>query len=266
MNRVSLAVACGLALSASTAGAQQLYSNGAFVTHPLAHVSGEDVSLAQDVTYPGYTALGFAAGPEWRLADDFNVTEGEIWTINAITLFAYQTGNQAAFTEANLVVWKGVPGFFLSEIIYDGSKSNILSDAMPGPYRIAQSAQASGPFTDTSRRVQALTIEFEEPLVLENGNYWLDWSLLGPQPGSPVFTPPVSILGQSYTAAGGLARQLCPTNTPQPDCPPGSWRLFENGTSPNLVDLPFLLTGTSFIDRIFVDGFDTPDDDDDDEP
>ena len=66
MKCAPLALACGLAAFASAAGAQTLYSNGAFVTHPGAHVSGEDVSLAQDVTYPGYSSLGITAGPEWR--------------------------------------------------------------------------------------------------------------------------------------------------------------------------------------------------------
>lgn len=264
MNRVSLAVASSFALLfGDSAGAQPLYSNGAFVTHPQAHVSGEDVSLAQDVTYPGYTALGFSAGPEWRLADDFGVPTGQIWTIEAITLFAYQTGTEAPFTDARVIVWRGVPDFAPSEKLFDGTASNVLGDSMPGPYRIAQSVQATGPFTDTARRVQALTIELPEPLVLEGGSYWVDWSLLGAQAANPVYTPPVSILGQAYTAVGGFARQKCPTTVVQPDCVPGSWRLFENGSSPNLVDLPFLLIGTSFLDSIFVDGFDTlPDDDD----
>ena len=264
MKCAPLALACGLAAFASAAGAQTLYSNGAFVTHPGAHVSGEDVSLAQDVTYPGYSSLGITAGPEWRLADDFVVPNGEIWTIDAVTLFAYQTGSAAAFTDARVIIWAGDPDFFGSVRMYDGNDSNVLGDSLPGPYRIAQSVQPTAPFTDTARRVQALTIELDEPLVLEGGVYWVDWSLLGAQAGEAVYTPPVSILGQSYTSFGGVARQKCPTTVPQQDCTPGIWRLFLNGSSQNLVDLPFVLAGSRFIDRIFIDGFDTLGDEDED--
>ena len=272
MKCASLAVACGLALFTTSAGAQTLYSNGAFVTHPGGHVSGEDVSLAQDVTYPGYTSLGFAAGPEWQLADDFIIPYDKIWNITSVTLYAYQAGSSAPFTDARLIIWRGIPDFLSivnpSVKVFDGSAANVLGTSTPVAYRIAQSLEASAPFTDTARHVQALTIQLPQPLTLEGGRantggtqYWIDWKLTGPQ-GGLVYSPPVSILGQAYTAVGGLARQKCPVSPVQPDCTPGQWRAFENGTSPNLVDLPFVLNGTSFTDTIFTDGFDTVEDDD----
>ena len=67
-----------------------------------------------------------------------------------------------------------------------------------------------------------------------------------------VFTPPVSILGQPFTSVGGFARMRCPggITDPQDACfnREGSWQLFENGTSPYLVDLPFkVLTVTTLV-------------------
>ncbi len=252
---IPLTLVCVAGLfAAGSCIAQPLYSNGPFVTHPEAHVSGDDVSLAQDVTFPGYTALGFVAGPDFHLADDFNVPDGRIWVIEGLTLYAYQVGGgDAPFTDARVIIWEGVPDGFLSTKLFEGTASNVLLSSTPVAYRIAQSNEPGPGFTDTARRVHALSIDIPV-LELDAGNYWIDWQLIGPQTGF-VSTPPVSILGQAYTSAGGIARQKCPANSTNPKCPPNQWWLFENGTSPNLVDLPFVLEGDSFDDRIFTTGF-----------
>ena len=267
MKSQSLAVALCMAggwLIATSAAAQQLYSNGPFVTNAGAHSSGADVSLAQDVTYAGYTALGFNAGPGYRLADDFVVPTNHFWTINSITVFAYQTGSgDADFTDARVIIWSGRPEEFGSTKVFDGSVANGLVSSTPGAYRTAQSF---GPttFTDTQRRIKSLVLAIP-PLQLSGGTtaaggspYWVDWQLKGPTPTSPVFTPPVSILGQAYTSNNDFARMKCPTTTdPLDPCTiSGSgWKLFKNGSSPNLVDLPFVINGTDVNNLIFKTGF-----------
>lgn len=259
------AVLCffGGSLIASSAGAVELYSNGPFVTNPGAHVSGEDVSLAQDVTYPGYTALGFNAGPGYRLTDDFIVPAGHIWTIDSAVLYAYQTASgNADFTDARVIIWQGYPGNSNAIKLYDGSVSNGLVSSTPGAYRSAQSF-GSTMFSDDQRRIKGLQVAIP-PLQLSGGTsstgaqYWIDWQLMGPTPANPVFTPPVSIIGQAYTSVLGFASIKCPTTIdPQDPCTisgPG-WKTFTNGTSPNIVDLPFKLNGTDVIDVIFKTGF-----------
>ena len=256
MKHSTPAVLCCLAglFAAGTAGAQELYSNGPFVTHPGAHASGADVSLAQDVTYPGYTALGYSAGPEYRMADDFNVPDGEIWTVNGLRLFAYQEGSgDAAFTDARVIIWRGIPEGFTSTKVFDGAAINALVSSTPGAYRIAQSNQATAPFTDTARRVMTLLIAIPDT-QLSAGNYWVDWQLTGPQ-AEQVRTPPVSIIGQPYTSVSGFMRLKCPATSTNPACPANQWWWFENGSSPYLVDAPFVLEGSSFDDRIFKTGF-----------
>lgn len=242
-------------LLATGASAEQIYSNGPYVTHPGAHVSGEDVSMAQDVTYPGYTALGFAAGPSYRLADDFGVPLDHVFIIDSLTLFAYQTGSEAAFTDARVSIWLGPPEGSGSTKVFDGSATNVLVSSEPDAYRAAQSM--ANPLSDTQRRIQRLTILVPN-LPLTSNQYWVDWQLTGPQAGE-TFTPPVSILGQAYTAAGGFARKKCPANItdPENDCfeAGGQWRLFENGTSPYLVDLPFTINGRDIVNTIFRNGF-----------
>ena len=267
MKSQSLAVALcmtGGLLIATSAAAQQLYSNGPFVTNVGAHVSGEDVSLAQDVTYAGYTALGFNAGPGYRLTDDFLVPTNHFWTINSVTLFAYQTGSgDADFTDARVIIWQGFPEDVGSVKLFDGSVANNLVSSTPGAYRTAQSFAATT-FTDTQRRIKSLVLAIP-PLELSGGTaaaggfqYWVDWQLKGPTPTSPVFTPPVSILGQPYTSVVGYAKMKCPTTTdPLDPCTisgPG-WKIFQNGSSPNLVDLPFEINGTDVNDLIFKTDF-----------
>lgn len=255
-----LCVVAGMLL-ASSALADPLYSNGPLITNPDAHVSGEDVSLAQDVTYPGYTALGFNAGPNYRLADDFVVPPGHYWTITSTRLFAYQPGGgDAPFTDARVIIWQGPPDASGSVKKFDGLVSNNLVSSTPGAYRTAQSFGATM-FSDTARRVHTLETAVT-PLLLGPGAYWIDWQVIGPTPTSAVFTPPVSILGQPNTSAGGFARLKCPAGItdPQDECygPTGLWILFDNGTSSYLVDLPFEIYGTDVIDAIFKTGFETP--------
>jgi hypothetical protein len=244
---------------ATGAGAAEIYSNGPYVTHPGGHVSGANLSLAQDETFPGYTALGFAAGPAYRIADDFSVPVGHIFIVNGLTLYAYQTGSgDTAFTDARVIIWKGAPDGVGSIKVFDGTASNVLGSSAPDAYRAAQSM--SDEFSNTERRIKRLTIPVPD-LSLDSNQYWVDWQLTGPLAGE-TFTPPVSILGQAYTAAGGFARVKCPAGITDPNDPcfgaAGAWRLFENGTSPNLVDLPFKVNGTDIVDLIFIAGFETP--------
>ncbi|HET9031321.1 MAG TPA: hypothetical protein VFN25_00295 [Dokdonella sp.] len=248
----------GGSMIVSSAAAAEIYSNGPFVTNPGAHVSGADVSLAQDVTYPGYNALGFNAGPGYRLADDFIVPANHFWTIDSAVLYAYQTGTgDADFTDVRLIIWQGPPDGFNSIKKFDGSVSNNLVSSTPGAYRTAQSFGATQ-FSDDQRRIKSLLVAIPE-LELGPGQYWMDWQLKGPMPTDHVFTPPVSILGQAYTSFGGFARRKCPAGTTDPQDPctisgPG-WFLFENGSSPNLVDLPFKINGTDVANLIFANGF-----------
>lgn len=257
---LAAALCCvGGSLIATASMAQQIYTNGPFITNPGAHVTGGDVSLAQDVTYPGYTMLGMNAGPSFRLADDFLVPENHIWTVDSVTLYAYQTGsNGADFTDARVIIWIGQPDGFASVKKFDGTTTNLLVSTTPVAYRSAQSSPT--PFSDDQRRIVALTLAI--PAVeLTQGQYWLDWQLKGPAAETSVFTPPVSILGQPYTAFDGFARRKCPATVEDPNdscqTSPNQWLLFENGTSPYLVDMPFEVGGNDLLDLIFKDGFDT---------
>lgn len=257
---LAAALCClGGSLFATASMAQQIYTNGPFITNPGAHVPSGDVSLAQDVTYPGYTLLGMNAGPNFRLTDDFFIPLNHIWTVNSVTLYAYQTGTDGAdFTDARVNIWIGFPNNSLSVKKFDGDVANQLVSTTPVAYRTAQSFPT--PFSNSQRRIVALTLAIPE-IELVAGQYWLDWQLKGPDPATSVYTPPVSIIGQPYTSFDGFAYKKCPTTVEDPNdscaTSPGQWQLFLNGTSPYLVDLPFVINGTDLNNLIFKDGFDT---------
>ena len=239
--------------------AQQLYSNGPFITTPGAHVPSGDVSLAQDVTYEGFTALGYNAGPDFRLTDDFTVPADHIWTIDSAVLFGYQTDSaDAPFTDARVIIWRGFPDFATSTKLFDGSVSNNLVTSTPGAWRTAESFGATT-YSNGQRRIKELLLAIT-PLELTEGTYWLDWQLKGADPTKSVYTPPVTILGQPYTASGGLPAMKCPAGITDPEnaCTnvAGFWILFSNGTAPYINDLPFELNGTDLVNTIFKDGFD----------
>lgn len=261
MKSRSLAVALcclGGCLFATATMAQQIYSNGPFITNPGAHVPSGDVSLAQDVTYSGYSMLGMNAGPTFRLTDDFFVPVNHIWTVNSVTLYAYQTGSDGAdFTDARVNIWVGFPNNTLSILKFDGSVANQLVSTTPVAYRSAQSF--ASPYTNSDRRIVALTLAIPD-LELTPGQYWLDWQLKGPATDVNVYTPPVSIIGQPYTSVDGFAWYRCPTGLedPQDFCTerPNQWFIVENGQSGYLVDMPFAINGTDLVNLIFKDGFD----------
>lgn len=241
-----LSCLAGLA-AAGSSSAQVLRDNGPFVTHPGAHVSGADVSLAQDQAYAGYTALGYRVDADARLVDDFTVPAGKIWTVTGVHVFAYQTGSDAPFTDGRVRIWKGRPNFG-GTIVYDGSATNTLVSSTPGAYRMSQSASPTPPFTDTARRVQDILLSIP-PQELLGGLYWVDWTLVGPTAGTTVFTPPISILGQPYTSLVGFSGQY--------RVAAANWVTPLSNSTAYLVDLPFVLNGTSFDDRIFIGGFET---------
>lgn len=241
-----LSCVAGLA-AAGTSSAQVLHDNGPFVTHPGAHVSGADVSLAQNVTYPLYDALGYRVDADARLVDDFTVPTGEIWTVTGVHVFAYQTGSDAPFTDGRVRIWRGRPNFG-GTIVYDGSATNTLVSSTPGAYRISQSESPAPPFADTARHVQDIVLSIP-PQEFLGGLYWVDWTLVGPTAGTQVFTPPVSIIGQPYTSRVGFSGQY--------RVAAANWVTPLSNSTAYLVDLPFVLNGTSFDDRIFIGGFET---------
>lgn len=223
-----------LALCAITAPAfagSVLWDNGPYITHPGGHTDGSDVSQLQNVTL-GDTTLGYSQHPAFRLTDDFTVPGGQNWTLTGVHVFGYSTNFATPPSGGNVRIWSGDPGAG-GVIVYDGSATNTLVSSTFDAYRIAESTNGGPPFTDTARRVFDNLLSIPN-VVLGPGQYWVDWQLNPTAGAASVFGPPVTILGQGNTAAGGAARQWSGT----------AWTAgLTQGGSLNPVDLPFVLEG-----------------------
>jgi hypothetical protein len=71
-----------------------LYDNGPLVTHPGGGSGGADASALQ--TALGLTIYGFGhqAPLNYRMADDFVISDPAGWQVDTITFFAYQTARR----------------------------------------------------------------------------------------------------------------------------------------------------------------------------
>jgi hypothetical protein len=178
-------------------------------------------------TTAGSTVTLSGTGPQFRLADDF-VVSGPGWTVNTITVFAYQTGAVAnPFTGGNLVVRNGAPNAG-GTIIGNGT---FASTADTNIYRIFATTPAPGTAPGTTRRVRSITFNLGG-LNLAPGTYWLDYQLSGP---ATAFNPYVTVAGQTNFITGASALQLTTATT---------WANVVDTGNQAAQDLPFLIDGT----------------------
>jgi hypothetical protein len=197
------AAALCLAIAAGVS-AQNIHSNGPLVTHPGGGFGGNDAS-ALDTTAqpagPGFNILGYntnvAAGV--RVTDDFTVPCGQIWNINSIKAFGYQTGSGTAaptLNGGNYKIWNAQPGTAGAVLLFDYSASNQMTSVgfmSPFNYRTTITTLATG----NTRPIQTVTMA-GNGISLIPGTYWLDWGVSGTSASGP-FCPPVSIIGTYIT-------------------------------------------------------------------
>lgn len=206
---LSFAVALSLALSASVQAAP-VFDNGAVV-------NGSGLSV---LTAPA-TAFGFGAqtGAGNRVADDFSVPVGTTWTVQSLSLFAYQT-NATAFTFTS-ATWQIILGDLNAGTVVASGTGAVSNEGLVG-----QRVQSTS-LTNTQRPIYQIGVDIPD-LDLVGGDYWLTWSIGGSLASGP-FAPP------TLSSKGGNAAQSVAAaafNT-----------LLEAG-SQQRVELPFALNGT----------------------
>lgn len=192
---------------------------------------------------PGGDIAGYHVGPALpaRIADNFVVPAGQEWNVQAITLFAYQTGSttQSTINSVNMQVWNdpGPLGGNPADVICGDYTTNLLVfSAFSGIYRTFSSG--TGPNCPNNRPVMANIVTppdncpdcpgFPGSLYLGPGTYWLDFQIAGSLSSGP----------------------WCPPNTPRGCGPPpvgnaldglqffGSW-----GSPTDPTDFPFVIEG-----------------------
>jgi hypothetical protein len=179
-----------------------------------------------------------------RCADDFNVPVGQVWTINSVITFAYQTGfagPASPFVDANVQIWSGRPGSPGATVVAGNSTSLPFTSTDILVYRTSNSGPPLNTVPGTTRRVWQNTISLTSPAVLSAGNYWVDFQLdTGATTGN--FAPPATITGVR-SVPGWNGRQFIgpPTNTGWADALDAG----NPAAEPDLAqDFPFKLDGS----------------------
>jgi hypothetical protein len=206
---VAFAAVIGMALGATPARAQQLYSNGPLASVPGAGANGSDASRLQNSL--GMTTLGFSAKINGTfiqaVADDFTVPAGG-WNVSRITVFAYQTDSSLAspLVDLRLLIFDGPPDLPTSSVVFGNPAINALAaTSFTNVYRDSESnpGLSRRPIMSAAANVNAF---------LPAGTYWLAWGLAGSLSDGP-YIPPVTIVGQATTGNG---LQLCTCSGWQP--------------------------------------------------
>ncbi len=214
----------------SNRSAATLYDNGPLANSIGTGVGGADESVLQ--LSLGLIILGYGHQVvfENRLADDFIIPPGESWTIDAITLFSYQTGSTTVspITRLALQIWDGTPGDPGSSVIFgDLSGSCLTTSSWTGIYRVSENNTG----VSSERPIMANTCSIGT--TLGAGTYWIDWHSEGDVAFTGPWAPPITITGEFATGNavrtndGGL-----------------TWYDVDDGAIVGQQGLPFIIDGT----------------------
>jgi hypothetical protein len=208
-------------LASVPAHAVVLFSNG-----PV--VDGAGLSIVnQPATTLGWGMQRFFGN---RVAEDFTVPAGSIWTVTDINLYAYQT-NATAFTFQN-VAWSLIAGTDINAGSVVASGINDVTNGGLMGYR--STAALVG---NTTRAIYDVKADIAD-VVLGAGTYWLSWSMATPDPFSGPLQPTTSDFRLGNVKQGSSGTFFTPTD-------PGSGLTYAapfqlNGTVSAVPELPSL--------------------------
>jgi hypothetical protein len=259
--RSLLAAAAVTALSASMASAIDLFSNrsvnpSAPALNPqpvsksgVAAPAGNFWSEVQNdagVTTLSNTVAGYAvyrvptATTNFRVADDFTVTDPAGWQLDSASFYAYRTGNTGGspFARTYVQIWNGRPGDTGSSVIFgDLTTNRQLASTETNMYRIFNTTTPPpGSAPGTTRRIWQNDANLGGT-ILSPGTYWIEWTYEMTNATFTSFSPSTTHEG-ARGVAGANARQFNGT----------IWTdLFDDGNPTTgadiFQDMPFILRG-----------------------
>ncbi len=221
----------GLLLLTATAStlSGQLYDNGPLINSYGTGAGGVDESFLQTNLGMNIYGFGHQVGYGYSIADDFTIPAGSNWTIDEVSLYAYQSYSPTTSTisEVFLRIWDGMPGGGGSIVFGDFSTNRLLSSTWSNTYRVLDTE--SGYNTNRPVMINQVSVG----TTLPAGTYWLEWQVGGSPYYSGPWAPPITITGQTTTGNG--LQSLDNGNTFNP--------VLDNGTyTPQ--GFPFTLFGT----------------------
>jgi hypothetical protein len=168
-----------------------LFNSGSMVTHVGQGFGGADASQIPAGANTIGENVSLTAGV--RLAQDFTVPAGEVWTVNKFTTYAYQTGAPVSGTITDLVlrIWDGDPRDPASQVVWGDITTNIRDPNASGFSNVYRVTTGTG-LQDTARALQRIVGNVPD-VQLSAGTYWVEWSTRGSTASGP-FAPLVTVL------------------------------------------------------------------------
>ncbi|WP_338846029.1 PEP-CTERM sorting domain-containing protein [Massilia sp. W12] len=154
-----LVACCIAALLPQVSQAVELYDNG-----PVVNANGKSaISGAR-------TAYGYAVNSSAVVADDFKVSDNQVWNIGQFDFFAYQTNaTNFGFQSVTWSLVKDLPDG--TEVMASGTTS-VSNGGLVG-HRVLNDSS-----TSTARKIYRLQADVQD-FNLSAGHYWLRWSITG---------------------------------------------------------------------------------------
>jgi len=223
--RMSPAPAPAYTTHASSSARTVLVPFGPYITQTGGGYGGADASeLYTTFTYGptmGYNlyGLGMQFSASNRLADDFSVPSGYIWSISALKWLCYQTGGSSTsgtITAVDMNLWDSTPTVVGAQWKTGGNVW--ISNAWTGVFRVPDSSLLA-----SNRPIFEATCSAGWVPALSAGTYWLDASASGSLvsgPWGPVKVkagqiPPTGDPWNGMQAVGGGAfAQVFDTGSP----------------------------------------------------
>ena len=207
-----------------------LHDQSELVNYPGAGFGGADVSAITGNSF-GFTS---SVSSNIYLADEFAVPPGELWLIDSIELFHYQTGSTTSSTinDMRLQISNGALTGTNNIVFGDLTTNRLNKTSFSGIYRIQPPN-----FTATNRPIMKSSV-VTSALALPSGTYWIE-NMAGGTLASGPFTPPRT-LGTTHIITGNQYQYN------------GSWiavvEFNSGGSNPLPKGMPFVLYGTSIPD------------------
>lgn len=196
MTRVLVAT-LAVAAAATSAHAALLWDNGSYGGTG----TGAVIPLAAGYDTLGVVAGGYNTTAVQRNADDFVVPSGQLWDLNTLTWYGYQTGSVVnPFTSVYVGVFTTDPTGTTNLSPAYGSL-----DPLTAPNRFVSQVDTTDDRGNTTRNIHAITIDLSWLPDLGPGQYWLALGLRGTTDNSTVASMPVVPGSELHGPNNGLA-------------------------------------------------------------